>query len=259
VLFALVSWIALREYVRLLALREIDRPAAAVALACVPINYLLIAAEWHAAFAVFIPVGGLLLLAAARAFGREMQNYMRATGGLYWGMMLLIYALSHAALLLTLPESSNPVAGAASWLLFVVILTEVDDITQALVGRRIGRHKITPIVSPNKTWEGFIGGVFVTVVLALVLAPLLTPFADGNLLQLWEVPWPVPYLWAGIAGAGISLAGFVGDINMSAIKRDAGVKDGSALLPGQGGMIDRIDSLTFSAPCFYYFVVWISQ
>lgn len=256
-LFAIASGIALREFVRLVSPVPLDRVATAIAFASVPINYLLIALEWYVAFTVFIPLVSMLLLAGSRAFADRVEGYLRSTAGVHWGLMLVVYGFSHSVLLLTLSEQGNPIGGAGGWFLFLVLLTETDDIAQALVGRRIGKHKITPVISPNKTWEGLVGGVVTTILLAMVLAPWLTPFAEAHVLQELNVPAPVPYLWAGMAGALISVAGFLGDINMSAAKREAGVKDGSTLLPGQGGMIDRIDSLTLSAPCFYYYVAWL--
>jgi phosphatidate cytidylyltransferase len=131
------------------------------------------------------------------------------------------------------------VAGGAGWFLFLMRLTEFDDIAQALVGRSIGRRKIAPVVSPHKTWAGFVGGVLLTSLLA-------------GLLGRWLTPWQPTV--AMLAGLLISLAGFLGDLNISGIKRDRGVKDSSNLLPGQGGVLDRIDSLTFAAPAFYGFI-----
>ena len=122
----------------------------------------------------------------------------------------------------------------------------MDDIAQALIGRAIGRRKITPTISPNKTWEGFFGGVITSILLSILLAPWLTSFSSvftsrGLLLSV---------------GSGLLIVstGFFGDINMSAIKRDVGVKDGSSILPGMGGIIDRVDSLNFTAPAYYYFL-----
>jgi phosphatidate cytidylyltransferase len=111
------------------------------------------------------------------------------------------------------------------------------------------------VLSPNKTWEGFLGGLLVTLILAVVLAPWLTgltahpgPLGLSDALQRWLGPLA--------AGLLIAVAGYFGDINMSGLKRDSGVKDSSKMLPGMGGLIDRIDSLTFSAPTFVYFLVW---
>ena len=99
-------------------------------------------------------------------------------------------------------------------------------------------------MSPNKTWAGFYGGVVATMLLAIVLAQLLTPLSTMH---------------AVIAGLLIALIGLFGDLNMSAIKRDVNVKDSSDLLPGQGGILDRVDSLTFTAPAFYYYVSFVSE
>jgi phosphatidate cytidylyltransferase len=155
--------------------------------------------------------------------------------------LLTAYAPGFAVLLFALAPASNPVAGGAGWFLFLMLLTEFDDISQALIGRALGKRKISPVVSPHKTWEGFIGGVVLTSMLGALLAPWLTPWhpAAGT-----------------IAGLLISLTGYLGDLNISAIKRDCGVKDSGTLLPGQGGMLDRIDSLTFAAPTFYALVTF---
>ena len=90
------------------------------------------------------------------------------------------------------------------------------------------------------------GGIIVTVVLAIVMAPWLT--------SLMENSWVTGVLLSVVSGIVIAIFGFLGDINKSAMKRDVGIKDSGTLIPGQGGMMDRIDSLTFSAPAFYYFV-----
>ncbi len=162
--------------------------------------------------------------------------------------MLLIYGISHALFLFEVDQDLEPLVGSSGWFLYLVLLTEMNDIMQAIVGRRLGKHKISPKVSPNKSLEGLLGGLTSVIALSILLAPLLTTIPVGK----------TPAHGIGlsiIAGVLISLFGFLGDINMSAMKRDAGVKDGSSLLPGMGGVIDRIDSLTLTAPAFYYFAV----
>ena len=92
------------------------------------------------------------------------------------------------------------------------------------------------------TWEGFVGGVITTSVISAILAPYLTPLT----------------IYQGIfAGFALSIAGFLGDVIMSAIKRDLGVKDTGTLLPGHGGILDRLDSLIFTAPLFFHYVVYL--
>ncbi|KFZ98722.1 cytidylyltransferase family protein [Shigella flexneri] len=98
---------------------------------------------------------------------------------------------------------------------------------------------MVPKVSPGKTLEGLLGGVITTMIASLIIGPLLTPL---NTLQ------------ALLAGLLIGISGFCGDVVMSAIKRDIGVKDSGKLLLGHGGLLDRIDSLIFTAPVFFYFI-----
>lgn len=252
------SCIAWREYTAMLGVRSHDQLAIRAGYGFVLVNYGLILFGLQSLFVVFLPVGALMILAVLQLSQGDPAGYIRSTGGMFWGMMFLIYGVSHAALLFILPEASDGPLGAAGWFLFLVILTESNDIFQALVGRLFGAHKrhpITPAISPNKTWQGFVGGLLITLVLAILLAPLFTslgrvpgPFSLPEPLQ----PWVAPVL----GGTLIAIAGFFGDINMSAIKRDSGVKDSSGFLPGMGGLIDRIDSLTITAPVFTYFLVW---
>jgi phosphatidate cytidylyltransferase len=156
--------------------------------------------------------------------------------------MTLVFGISHIAYLLVLPEASNPNAGGPGLVLFLVFLTQFNDVAQYLWGKTLGRHKIIPKVSPNKTWEGFLGAVATTTLLSLLLSGWLTPMS-------WRV--------AIAAGLLISIAGFVGDVTISALKRDIGLKDSGSMLPGHGGILDRIDSLTYTAPLFFHFIYYL--
>jgi phosphatidate cytidylyltransferase len=257
-LYAFASCVAWREFTAMLGdTKGIRLPVRAGYVLAIA-NYLLILLDLRLVFVAFIPLGGLLVLAVTRLLQGEPGGYIRSAGGLLWGMMFLVYGVSHAALLFVAPESAAGPVGPAGWFLFLIILTEANDIFQALIGRMFGaqkRHRISPAISPNKTWEGFLGGMLVTISLGLLLAPWLTTLGEApGPLQLPDPlqPWVAPVL----AGLLIAMAGFFGDINMSAIKRDAGVKDSSTLLPGMGGLIDRVDSLTMTAPVFVYFLAW---
>jgi len=257
-LLTAASCIAWFELTRMFGARAEDKLAIRAGYGLIVINYLLILFGSISLFVIFLPVSSSIVLAVLLLIKDEPKGYIRSSGSLLWGIMFLGYGISHAALLMALPATSSGPLGPAGWFLFLVILTEADDIFQAIVGRLFGahkRHRITPVISPNKTWEGFFGGMLVIVILAPLIAPWLTtlgqqagPFSLSEPLQ----PWAAPILAAIL----ISLAGFFGDINMSAIKRDAGVKDSSNLLPGMGGAIDRVDSLTMTAPVFVYFVNW---
>jgi len=237
-LFVMVSVLAMREFLRLIE----DGPSTRVKVliyGLIPLNYGLVWLHWHDAFALFIPLASIMVVGLGLIVEQRTQGFLRSAAGSVWGLLVTTYLLAHVVLLFTLPETANTVAGGAGWFLLLIVLTEANDIMQALVGRRIGHRKLAVHVSPHKTWEGFLGGVVSTVLLAMLLAPWLTP------LTIWQ---------AALAGLLISVGGLLGDLNISALKRDAGVKDSGTLLPGQGGILDRIDSLTFTAPLFYYFV-----
>jgi phosphatidate cytidylyltransferase len=258
ILLATASCIGWFELTKMAGVHTEYRHATRAGYGLIVVNYLLILSGSISVYAVFLPVGSLIVFAVLLLIQDEPKGYIRASGSLLWGIMFLGYGVSHAAVLMVFAAESPPPVGQAGWFLFLVILTETDDIFQAIVGRMFGarkRHRIAPVVSPNKTWEGFIGGLLVIVIVAPLIAPWLTtlgehagPFSLPAALQ----PWAGPVLAAIL----ISFAGFFGDINMSAIKRDAGVKDSSKLLPGMGGAIDRIDSLSMTAPVFVYFVSW---
>lgn len=257
-LLTVASCLAWFEITRMMGTRSADRLAIRAGYGLIVINYAVIAMGSASLFLIFLPVGGLIALAVLLLIKDEPTGYIRSAGGLMWGMLFLGYGVSHAAYLTILPASSAGLLGPGGWFLFLIILTETDDIFQAIIGRLFGAHKrhlIIPTISPNKTWEGFFGGMLVIVLLAPVIAPWLTTL--GEQAGPFGLPEALrPFVAPILAAVLISFAGFFGDINMSAIKRDSGVKDSSNLLPGIGGVIDRVDSLTMTAPVFVYFLIW---
>lgn len=242
VFFALVSFLALKEYLSIVPTRRADRRVLFWAYLAIPLQYYWVAQAWYGMFIIFIPVYVFLLLPMRMVLIGETKEFLRAAGTLHWGIMTLVFGISHIAYLLVLPQEKNPGAGGAGLVLFLVFLTQFNDVAQYIWGKLLGSHKIIPKVSPNKTWEGFLGGVVTTTVLAFLLSRWLTPLA-------WQ--------WALLAGVLISVAGFIGDVTISALKRDIGLKDTGTLLPGHGGILDRIDSLTYTAPLFFHFIFYL--
>jgi phosphatidate cytidylyltransferase len=240
VLLAFVSYLALKEYLSLVPSRRADRRVMFLAYAAVPLQYYWAATGWYGMFIIFIPVYMFLLLPLRMVTIGETRDFLRAAGTLHWGLMVGVFSLSHAAFLLALPDSGNPRAGGAGLLLFLLVLTEANDVAQYAWGRTLGRRKVVPAVSPGKTWEGLAGGVATTALLGAALGPWLTPFGT---------------LEAAALGLVLGAAGFAGDVTVSAVKRDLGVKDTGTLLPGHGGILDRVDSLIFTAPLFFH-LVW---
>lgn len=254
VTFGLVSLIAVYEYLRLLKYEPMDRAGGFLLYLAVPAMYACVLLPDRSELRSLVLTLTIVAITARLVLAGRTQGFLQTSSSLVWGAVIFIFGLSHAAMLLALPAESNPVAGPEGWLVYLILCTESADIFQALWGRRFGRHKITPVVSPNKTWEGLILGGLSALVMGLVFAPWLTPLAEPWNIGFGDFATRVPYV--GILAAGVLLlaAGFFGDLNVSALKRDVGVKDTGAWLPSQGGILDRIDSLTFTAPAFYYFV-----
>ncbi|EOH2999052.1 TPA: phosphatidate cytidylyltransferase [Citrobacter freundii] len=235
--FALVSFMALKEFLTLAPSRQTDRMPLLWMFIAIPINYWLIGINWYGMFVVFIPVYAFLFLPVRMVIAGDTQGFLRFVSQHHWSLMTTVFAFSHVAFLLVLPDDGKQTG--ALLVLFLVGLTEFNDIAQYLWGKSIGRIKVMPKVSPNKTLAGLVGGVVTTTLMAAVLGPVMTPL---NL--------PLSLL----AGFIIGLSGFCGDVVMSAIKRDIGVKDSGTLLPGHGGILDRLDSLIFTAPVFFHFI-----
>jgi phosphatidate cytidylyltransferase len=240
--FAWVSYLALKEYLSLIPTRRADRRVLLWAYAAVPLQYLWIHLGWYGMFVVFVPVFLFLAIPTRMVLIGETAGFLRAVGTIHWGAMTTVFSIGHVAYLLVLPSSINPNGAGPGLVLFLVVLTQLNDVAQFLSGKAIGRARVMPTVSPNKTWGGLLGGIATTVVLALLSFRVLTPFALRE---------------AVVAGVLISVFGFVGDVVISAIKRDLQVKDSGALLPGHGGILDRLDSLTFTAPLFFHFTFFL--
>ncbi len=239
--FALVSFLALKEFFSIIPTRRADRRVLFWAYLAIPLQYYWIAKEWYGMFIIFIPIYVFLFLPFRMIMIGETKNFLKAVGTIHWGLMTMVFSISHLAFLLVLPSANSFTVGGVGLVLFLVFLTQFNDVAQYIWGKMLGKHKIIPKVSPNKTWQGFIGGVVTTTLIAMAIANLLTPFRIEMAI---------------FAGLIISISGFVGDVTISAIKRDTGIKDSGNLLPGHGGILDRIDSLTYSAPLFFHFVYY---
>lgn len=235
--FALVSFMALKEFLTLTPSRQTDRMPLLWMFIAIPINYWLIGINWYGMFVVFIPVYAFLFLPVRMVIAGDTQGFLRYASQHHWSLMTTVFAFSHVAFLLVLPDDGKQTG--ALLVLFLVGLTEFNDIAQYLWGKSIGRIKVMPTVSPNKTLAGLVGGVATTTLLAALLGPLMTPLS---------IPLSL------LAGFIIGISGFCGDVVMSAIKRDIGVKDSGTLLPDHGGILDRLDSLIFTAPVFFHFI-----
>lgn len=262
VFFGLISFLALKEYLSLIPTRRADRRVLFWAYLAIPIQYAFVAHAWYGMFIVFIPVYVFLFLPWRMVRVGQTDGFLKAAGTLHWGVMVTVFSISHCAYLLVLdsePSAPQLPAGPAGLVLYLVALTQLNDVAQFLWGKAIGGPKVVPTVSPGKTWAGFLGGLFTTTVLAVLLAKWLTPLVGGPPAGIPIPAWlaPVAGFWkAAVCGLLIGYGGFIGDVTISAVKRDLHIKDSGSLLPGHGGLLDRIDSLTYTAPLFFHFTYY---
>lgn len=238
VLFAFCSFAALREFATLTSTRRADHwPWATAFFVILPLQYYLVATDWYGLYAILIPVYGFLLMPIIAVVRGDTERFLDRVAEMQWALMICVYCVSHVPALLTLQipgyEGRNVLLIA-----FLVIVVQISDVLQYVWGKLLGRRKIAPKLSPSKTVEGFAGGI-----------------ASATLIgaALW---WITPFtpLQAALLALVITMLGFFGGLVMSAIKRDRGVKDWGHLIEGHGGLIDRLDSVIFSAPIFFHIV-----
>ncbi|HEX3810822.1 MAG TPA: phosphatidate cytidylyltransferase [Rhizomicrobium sp.] len=242
-LFLVISFIALREFLSLAPMRREDRYVILAAYLAAALNYYFIGIDSYGIYLVFIPVYCFLVAPFLMACIGQTKGYLATAATIQWGLMACVYSLGYAAFLMRTPVSEHLPAGPAGMVFLLLVATEANDVAQYVWGKFLGRHKITPAVSPNKTWEGFIGGWITTAALIWFAGPLFAPLEGA--VRIWMALL-------------LPLAGFAGDVTMSAIKRDIGVKDTSTLIPGHGGMLDRVDSMMFTAPLYFHLLAYFS-
>jgi phosphatidate cytidylyltransferase len=187
---------------------------------------------------------GLSLLAIS-AFRGQLERALPTAASGFFALIYIAYPLS---LLPLFAQKENGVA----LLIFLMLAVWTGDIAALYIGKAFGRHKLAPSLSPNKTWEGafasIAGSVLITAIL-ITVSNVLT--SRGNtILHISEPIWQTLLL-----AALVNIAAQVGDLLESAIKRGVGVKDSGAMLPGHGGILDRIDALLTAAPVLWYLLL----
>ncbi len=241
---ALVSFLAFKEFLSIAPTRSADHSALLLAYLAIPFQYLWVGSAWYGMFIIFIPVYVFLLLPMRMVMVGQTDGYLRAAGTIQWGLMTTVFSISHMAYLLVLPTKAGAHGDVSGQMLvfYLLLLTQLNDVAQFLWGKMLGKHAVVPTVSPNKTVEGLLGGIATTTALAWLLGPWFTPMGQ---------------LHSALAGLLIGVFGFVGDVVISAVKRDIGIKDSGKGLPGHGGILDRLDSLTYTAPLFFHYIYYL--
>lgn len=237
-LFAFISLQTLREFVSVTYTRRGDyRPLLWCFFFFLPAQYCLIAYDWYGLFSILIPVYAFLLLPISASLGADTTRFLERAAKVQWALMICVYCLSHVPALLTLTIPGF--AGRNMELIvFLILVVQASDVLQYVWGKLFGKHKLSPAISPSKTVEGLLGGVLSSTFVGAALW-WLTPFTA------WQ---------AGLIALTVNILGFFGGFVLSAIKRDRGIKDWGTLIEGHGGMLDRVDSLSFSAPIFFHII-----
>ncbi|MGC8958810.1 MAG: phosphatidate cytidylyltransferase [Chloroflexia bacterium] len=198
--------------------------------------------------------GAILLTLSGQLLRRDRGGALASWGLTLSGTLYVSWPLSHLILLRELGRPDfvppfwqalgGPDLGAGFWWIVALLaLVWLCDTAAYFVGIRWGRHKMSPYLSPKKSWEGAAAGMLSSIAAALGLVPLLG--------------LPLSYPWAALLGLLVGTLGQVGDLAESLLKRQAGVKDSGRLIPGHGGMLDRVDSLLFVVPAAYYFLILV--
>ena len=238
--FAFLSFAALRELSSISKNARIeDRSVIFWAYLAIPVQYLFAYMGCFATFVVFIPVFMFTWIPFLLVLKGHTQDIARSMSVIPTHLMLTVFSISHLAYLLSLPELPHFNAGGRGLLLFVVFLTEMNDVFQFTWGKLLGRHKIIEKISPNKTWEGFIGGLVLTCGFSVLLS------------HYFHIPMKVNLI---VALCSV-VFGTLGDLVESMLKREFQIKDSGTILPGHGGILDRFDALLISLPfttfCYY--------
>lgn len=192
-------------------------------------------------FTILIFTSLIMVLSISELFRRSLDRAIEHISTTLFGVLYLGWLFSHLVLLRELPTAvGRPYQLGASFCLLPFALTWPCDTTAYFIGKKWGKHKLIPRVSPKKSWEGAVGGGLFAIIAAFIYR--------------W---WYAAYLSVGdclFLGVAVAFLAQVGDLVESLVKRDARLKDVSGTIPGHGGVLDRFDSILFTAPFLYYYL-----
>jgi phosphatidate cytidylyltransferase len=236
IFFSIIAFLGLKEFFSLSPMSKGDNIAANIIyFVLLPLQFFLVYDNWYGLYSILIPVYGFFFLAVAITCNPDANAFLERNSKIQWAVMLCVYGISHipAIYQLEIPSFKQH----DTLVLYFLIVAQISDVLQYVCGKLFGKHQLSKL-SPSKTWEGLIGGGLLASLVGASLS-FMTPF---TYLQSW----------------GFSLAivstGFFGGLILSATKRSLNAKDWGNMIPGHGGILDRVDSLALSAPIFFHLV-----
>jgi len=231
----LATFFGLREYTRLVLPNPkwVER---AVAIGLGLVLSVVISVGEIKQIPSFLAVALLILSVLFMGISKDLSSTISKMGMVLFGTLFIGFLLAYVSLI-------RNMAHGRLWVLFLIVTVWTGDISALLGGASFGRHKLYPKISPKKTFEGLAGAIFGSIIVALAFVMLFIPHMNkGTCILL---------------AAGIGFFGQLGDFTESMLKRSAQVKDSGNLIPGHGGMLDRLDSFLFSAPFLYYCLLYL--
>jgi len=198
----------------------------------------------YCSYSAYLCWATLLCIGVGLFFRLGQKTALGVAIGMTFGSAACLLAFSQLAFIRAVEINQDELMGLRL-VAYIIVLTELNDVFQYLMGKFFGKRKIVPRISPNKTVAGCIGGIGLTVILSNILGYLLLPLGD--------------FICFSLLGLLFGTLGFCGDVLFSFLKRKTGVKDTGTLIPGHGGLLDRIDSLVFNAPVFYGLICLIKM
>ena len=244
VLFAIVGFFALREFITLSPTRRGDHRSLVLAFFVVlPLQFTIVGSRMFDLFTVFIPVYVFLALPVVSALANDPERFLERNAKLQWGIMVCVYGMSHVPALLLLDFPGQGPGRGAFLVFYLVLAVQTCMVVQHLLGRRFPHQPVAPAVSQSFQWASWLAGVAVGGLVGGLLS-FITPFKPGQAL--------------GMALLACT-AGSLGHLVMKALKRDRGVTSWGMQgqsVTGAGGLLDRVDALCFAAPVFFHSVRW---
>ncbi|MGI9516721.1 MAG: phosphatidate cytidylyltransferase [Pirellulaceae bacterium] len=249
IFFWFVSFWAQREFITLTPTRPGDHRTLFWVILIFPIlQYVLVGMAWYELYSILIPVYGVLFVAARIAFANDQEGYLERIAKIQFGLLICVYALSHAPALLTWEpwqKWDSEAGGLRPWtgakgglLLYLVVIVQFSDMVHFVVDRTFGKQVIAPRVHETKSWEGLIAAAFASAVV-------------GVLIQLFLPVTPFQVIGSGVMALIISVMASSGSMTMWAIKRDRGIARQGTLVSNRG-VLDQIASICFAAPIFFH-------